>query len=914
MRLSALSALLCTAGLLGSEDVTYTITTVAGGTECGDGGAALAAPLGAPEGLAVDAGGNLYIADAIDHRVRKVTPEGVITTVAGNGHKGFRGDGGPALEAQLNSPYGLAVDLSGNLYIADLGNGRVRKVSTDGVIRTVAGGGANAPAIEGGEAVEARLNAPRNLALDAEGNLYLSDFGDHRVYRVSPLGLIWRVAGVGWAGSIEDGETTEAVRAPLWAPAGLVVDHTGTLYVADSGNLRIRKIQRGWMSTVPVGRSPLRLPTGLALDARGNVYVADKGGGMVLRVTPGWVTPYNSGWTSKILNQPRDIAFDAAGNLYVADALPDGKYWMGVVWKVTAVAPVSTVAGGLTYRPPGDGGPATAAHLDTPSGIALDGAGNLYIADRNSNRVRKVDSSGAIQTIAGRGGAESSGDGGSADQAGLNQPDGLAADASGNVWIAEYAAHRVRRVRPDGLIGTVAGGSELPGYAGDGQPAVAAALNFPEGVAVDGAGNLYIADTFNHVIRKVGRDGIIRTVVGKEAPGYAGDGGPETWALLQNPTGVCLDGQGNLYIADSRNHVVLKAAAGAIWIVAGTGVAWFGGDGGPATAAQLQLPNRVAADRAGNLYIADTGNHRIRKVTPDGMIATIAGDGTPGYGGDGGPALQAQLNEPADVAVDAAGNVFVADRANDLVRKLAPSAARVPIVPVEANDLVNAASMQPGPVAPGEIATLLGAGLGPEVALEAQMKEPGLLDTSLGDVQVLFDGQAAALLRVQFSQISLQVPYEIAGRSNSEIEVRQAGVVKARMVVAVVEAAPAIFTTGNGKGQAAALNQDGTSNSLASPAPPGTIVTLYATGVGQTRPPGVTGRLAADPGPEPALPVTVRIGGEDAEILFARSAPGYAGLMQINARVPAALGKGYQTVHLLAGGAKSQPGVVIAVR
>ena len=799
--------------------VTYTISTFAGGAECGDGGPATRAQLGSPEGLAQDHAGNLYIADAVDHRVRRISPAGIITTVAGNGYPGFRGDGGPAQAAQLNSPYGLAVDGAGNLYIADLGNARIRKVSPDGIIDTIAGGGV----------AGLTLSQPRNVALDAGGNLYLSDFGNHRVLRISPARGVSIVAGAGLAGSIDDGASVQATLAPLRSPAGLAVDSSGALYIADSGNHRVRKIVDGWMTTIPVPNGLLNTPTGLALDAAGALYVAAKGSGLVLKLTPALariagngIAGYSGDGGPAILASltgPRDLAFDAAGNLYVADARAGLKYSVGVVRRISAPGMITTFAAGAAFRSPGDGGPATSAHLEAPSALALDAAGSLYIGDRDDHRVRVV-AAGVIGTLAGIGFAGSGGDGGFAIRAGLNQPEGIALHPSGDIWVTESAGNRLRRITALGFIDTIS----------------ADLLSAPSGVVIDAAGDGYVADTLNHAIRKFGSDG----------------GSSVLDVALDRPTGVSLDSDGNLYIADSGAAVILKLSAGGrVTNVAASGVG---------------TPTRVALDSGNNLYIADTANHRVLKLTPAGVIATIAGAGTPGYSGDGGPALSAELNEPADVAVDSVGNVFIADRGNGMVRKLTPNPLPPGAIALDVSSVVNAASMLPGAIAPGELLTLFGAAFEP------------------GATQVHFDGQPGALLYVDAGQINLQAPDSIAASATVEIEVgTPAGAV--RLIRPVAQASPGLFPV--------AVNEDGSLNSSSQPAPMGSVVTLYATGEGKS------------------LPLSLAIAGQPALIVSAGSSGGVLG---IRARVPDSCPTGNQPVVLTAGGLSSQTGFVLALR
>ena len=344
---------------------------------------------------------------------------------------------------------------------------------------------------------------------------------------------------------------------------------------------------------------------------------------------------------------------------------------------------ITTIAGTGEIGFSGDGGPATAARLDYPYGVALDGAGNLYIADRRwlyNNRIRKVDSTGTITTVAGTGEFGFSGDGGPATEAQLNRPSGVALDGAGNVYISDDYSQRIRRVDSTGTITTIAGTGEI-GFSGDGGPATAARLDNPHDVAVDGAGNLYIADTYNYRIRKVDSTGTITTIAGTGERGFSGDGGPAVEAQLSLPYGVAVDGAGNLYIADIWNHRIRKVdSTGAITTVAGTGELSFSGDGGPATEAQLYYPLGVAVDGAGNLYIADTYNERIRRVDSTGTITTIAGTGERGFSGDGGPATAARLAFPRGVALDGAGNLYIADRLNHRIRKLTPMNGPVALV------------------------------------------------------------------------------------------------------------------------------------------------------------------------------------------------------------------------------------------
>ncbi|MGG2993300.1 S-layer homology domain-containing protein [Paenibacillus macerans] len=338
----------------------------------------------------------------------------------------------------------------------------------------------------------------------------------------------------------------------------------------------------------------------------------------------------------------------------------------------TSGGTISTVAGNGTAGSSGDGGAAWMAQLNYPYGVAVDSGGNLYIADTFNHRIRKVDASGNINTVAGNGTAGSSGDGGAAASAQLNRPFGVAVDSGGNLYIADTFNHRVRKVDTSGNISTVAGNGTA-GSSGDGGAAASAQLNKPYGVAVDSGGNLYIADTFNHRIRKVDASGNISTVAGTGTAGNPGEGEFATSANIKYPYGVAVDSGGNLfYVADDGSSRVRKVdASGKISTVAGNGTAGSSGDGGAAALAQLYLPYGVAVDSGGNLYIADTYNQRVRKVDASGNISTVAGNGTVGSSGDGGAAASAQLNKPYGVAVDSGGNLYIADNFNHRIRKVA---------------------------------------------------------------------------------------------------------------------------------------------------------------------------------------------------------------------------------------------------
>ena len=704
---------------------TGNISTVAGtGTRgfSGDGGAATSARLSFPRRVAMDGAGNFYIGDSSNHRIRKVdAATGNISTVAGTGTRGFSGDGGAATSARLSFPRGVAVDGAGNLYIADASNHRIRKVDTSGNISTVAGTGTSSFGGDGGAATSATLNSPRGVALDSSGNLYIADASNHRIRKVdATTGVISTVAGTGMSGF--GGDSSAATSAMLQSPEGVVLDSAGNLYIADTFNRRIRKVDA---------------TTGVISTVAGTGTEGFGGDGGAAASAP--------------LSFPEGVALDSSGNLYIAD------YGNHRIRKVDAsTGNISTVAG-MTFS--GDGGAATSATLGSPQGIALDSAGNLYIADDIDNRIRKVDAStGIISTVAGAGMFGFGGDGGAAASATLNSPEGVALDGSGNLYIADYGNHRIRKVDAStGIISTVAG-TGTRGSGGDGGAATSAMLNSPSGVALDSSGNLYIAEYWGSRIRRVDAStGIISTVAGTGSWGFSGDGGAATSATLKSPRGVALDNSGNLYIADAFDNRIRKvdASTGNISTVAGEGTSGFAGDGGPATSATLRFPGGVALDGVGSLYIADTFNRRIRKVDAStGNISTVAGEGTSGFAGDGGPVTSASLSYPGWVAVDGSGNLYIADTNNNRIRRTrsvprpsdepSPPPNERPVAVGEFEDL----DLDPG----GRVeVSLLGKFRDPEggsLTYSAESLNPAVANAAVSSGRLWVDGRSPGLATV----------------------------------------------------------------------------------------------------------------------------------------------------------------------
>ena len=598
---------------------------------------------------------------------------------------------------------------------------------------------------------------------------------------------------------------------------------------------------------------------------------------------------------------------------------------------------ISTVAGSGTFGFGGDGGPATAAQLYTPSGAALDGAGNLYIADTGNNRIRKVDAdTGVISTVAGDGTPGFGGDGGPAVSAQLRRPRGVATDGSGNLYIADTSAPRIRKVDSSGVISTVAGDG-TPGSGGDGGPAVAAQLGVPFGVALDGAGNLYIADRGNR-IRKVDADtGVISTVAGDGTRGFGGDGGPAVAAQLNWPTGVALDGAGNLYIADFNNQRIRKvdAGTGVISTVAGIGTHGSRGDGGAAVSAELEYPSGVALDGAGNLYIADWANQRIRKVDPAGVISTVAGDGTKGYGGDGGPAVAAQLDHPFGVALDGDGNLYIADSGNHRIRRLTPLPPEG--APLISSDGIVLATGTPvlKRISPNSLISVFGQNFAPEgtQALSPRLDAEGRVAANLAGTCLEIDGKRAPLFAVFTTQINAQAPHDLTPGQSRAVAIRgcDTGPEEQRGVVATVETvtvSPAFFSfqsNTDGRNPIVALHGGGP-NLVGSPgavpgveltpAEPGEYISLFGTGFGTTEPQLETGQIP-DGLARLANDVSFTFGGITVlqeDVFYAGAAPCCAGLYQFTVRVPLGFPDGHAPVVATVQGVSTPEGPYLTIR
>lgn len=345
-------------------------------------------------------------------------------------------------------------------------------------------------------------------------------------------------------------------------------------------------------------------------------------------------------------------------------------FYLSFYFETVSCQVISTIAGNGVQGYSGDGNQATLANLNNPYGLVIDSIGNLIFCDAGNHAVRKVLVSGIISTVAGIGTAGYSGDGASAVLAQLKVPIDICIDKFGTFFIAEEQNHTIRKISNSGIISTYAGNG-VGGYTGDGGLASSAQLYTPEGISINNSGNLFIAELFNNVIRKINSGTIISTIAGTGTIGYSGDGGLAAVAEFNRPSGIIADTIGNIYVSDFYNHVVRKIdTSGIISTIAGNGSPGNSGDGGPAISAQLNGPNGLVLDKYGCLYIADSYNHTIRKIDTNGIINTIAGNGTLGYSGDGGLAIAAQLNYPFKITIDTSGNLYIADTDNNVIRKV----------------------------------------------------------------------------------------------------------------------------------------------------------------------------------------------------------------------------------------------------
>ncbi|QDQ26928.1 hypothetical protein FNU76_11455 [Chitinimonas arctica] len=589
---------------------------------------ATAARFYGPSAVVLDSAGNSYMADTANHTIRKISPTGEVSTLAGAAGKPGSVDGSGAT-ARFYEPQGLALDSSGNLYVADSGNHTIRMVSATGVVSTVAGLAGSAGAVDGSGA-EARFFRPTGLVVDGAANLYVSDSANHALRLINSGGLVRTLAGQAGARGSNDGFGTAA---RFDTPQGLALGKDGNLYVADANHL-VRKI-------TPAGQVDTLAGTA---GAPGN---ADGTG------------------TAARFYDPRGLSADANGNIYVADT------FNATIRKINPAGVVSTLAGAAGQSGSADG-LTNGARFHLPLGLANDAAGNVYVADSGNNTLRRITPQGLVDTVAGTAGVRGSIDAvGAAAQ--FNGQHGLASDAAGNVYVADTANSTIRKISSTGVVTTLAGTAGVNGSA-DGM-AGEARFYASQSVAIDGSGNLYVADTANSTVRKISPNGQVSTFAGVAGQSGHVDGvGDEARFYL--PQGVTTDPAGNVYISDTlldkntpRYSAVIRkiTPVGRVTTMAGSGV--LGGADGLGATASFNEPRGLASDEAGNIYVADSANATIRRITPAGIVSTLAGSAG-NSGSRNGIGALAQFNNPTGLTVGADGFIYVADTGNHLIRKV----------------------------------------------------------------------------------------------------------------------------------------------------------------------------------------------------------------------------------------------------
>ncbi len=673
----------------------YTFTTFAGLASVGNAdGVGNNAQFNSPQAVAVDSAGNVYVADSGNCTIRKLTPTGVVTTLAGL--TGFAGSNdGTGSAARFNYPYGVAVDSAGNVYVTDTFNATIRKVTPEGVVTTLAGLAGSA-GYNNGTGSAARFNYPVGVAVDTNGNVYVTD-NNYVIRKVTPGGMVTALAGsLDFQGSADG----TGANAQFEGAGRVAVDNAGNLYVADYGNGTLRKVTptgTNWVVTTLAGLamnfgtndgtgSTARFGNvdGVAADSSGNIYVSDTSNNTIRKVTrvgtnwvvttmagaPGMAGSVNGTGNAALFYGPRQIAADANGNIYVAD--PGNSS----IRKITAAALVSSLAGIADTSGSVDS-VGSNARFFAPTSVAVDQSGNLFVADLGNNTIRQITPAGLVSTIAGLAGSTGTNDG-VGSNARFNQAYGVAVDRSDNVYVADTLNSTIRKVTPTGVVTTLVGRAGSSGT-NDGM-GNAARFDQPHGMAMDSAGNLYVADTGNSTLRKVtptGTNWAVTTLAGLAGIIGANDGTGNT-ARFDQPNGVAVDTTGNIYLADTGNFTIRKiTSAGVVTTIAGSpGVP--GSQDGAGSSALFgddiyagSGPEGVAVDGAGNVYVCEP--RAIREISPAGtnwVVSTIGG--LAGLGGEGsadGAGIVARFFRPHGIAVDNVGNVYVADTTNNTIRK-----------------------------------------------------------------------------------------------------------------------------------------------------------------------------------------------------------------------------------------------------
>ena len=645
--------------------------------------------LGTADNVALDSVGNIYVTGLKSNAIRKITPTGVVTTFAGvqeplpmNLKGGFADGTGAA--ARFQSPKGLAVDSNDNVYVADSGNSTIRKITSAGVVTTFAGTAGQHGSADGISAA-ARFQYPAGIAVDLNGNAYVSDTYNHTIRKITAGGVVTTLAGT--AGQIGSADGTSAA-ARFKFPSGIATDSGGSVYVADWGNSSIRKITAAGVVTTIAGGSTgsadgngaaasFNGVRGVAVDSSGNIFVADEDNSTIRKITPSGVvttlagsagtTDYVDGiGAASRFNRTRDVAVDPNGNVYVADRAN------AAIRKINSAGVVTTMVGpyallGIDISSFGSAdGNAVDARFALPAGVAVGTNGNVHVTDWGNATIRKITPAGVVTTLAGTAGQIGSTDGTGA-AARFKNPSGIAIDSSGNTYVVENGNSTIRKISSAGVVTTLAGTAGITGSA-DGIGA-SARFNLLQGVTVDLNNNLFVADSENATIRKITTAAAVTTFAGTAGSRGSTDGVGAA-ARFDVPWSVAADPSGNFYLADAANHTIRKiTSAGVVTTFAGT-AGFAGSVDGTGAAARFDYPVGVTVDSNGNIYVADWGNATIRKITSAGVVTTVAGTaGKRGFADGNG--VDSKFGYPWGVAIDSSNNaLYVTDLLKSTVRKI----------------------------------------------------------------------------------------------------------------------------------------------------------------------------------------------------------------------------------------------------
>ncbi|PWU19573.1 MAG: hypothetical protein C5B50_06315 [Verrucomicrobia bacterium] len=674
-----------------------TISTLAGSADQGStDGSGAAARFNNPWGVCADGSGNLYVADTDNHVIRKITSGGTVATLAGLAGVSGTNDG-TGSAARFLQPQGITVDALGNLYVADTGNFTIRKITSGGVVTTLAGS-AGSPGSANNTGTAASFFEPEGIGINSSGTLlYVADTWNHTIRQITLPGAVVTTL----AGSVANPGTNNGTGtgAQFNEPSGIAVDSAGNIYVGDTGNQMIRTVTGAGVVTTlagSVGTSGTNDGTGtgaLFWDPQGvatdnnNVFVADSTSQTIRKIvissgvvstlagTGGLLGPNDGTGSNARFWQPQGVAADSSGDVFVADSAN------GTIRKIAPGTIVTTLAGSASSGS-GDGSGAN-ARFYRPAAAAIDSSGNAYIADSQNSTIRMVTPAGAVSTLAGLAGAFGATDG-PTNAARFSGPQGIAVDGSGNIYVGDTLNHTIRKISGS-LVTTLAGLAGTSGLS-DGTGSNAR-FNYPQDVAVDVSGNVYVADTGNHIIRKVTSGGVVTTIAGY--PGLYGDadgtsaGNGTNGARFYGPSGLVVDGSANVFVADTRNHAIRKITSGGVVSTLAGLPGSSGGADGTNNVARFNFPSAISLDVSGNLYVLDSGNNTIRMITLSGttnwVVTTIAG--TAGLSGSAdGTGSNARFFYPAGLAINNSGAFAVADWGNNTIRAGISSSNSAPSV------------------------------------------------------------------------------------------------------------------------------------------------------------------------------------------------------------------------------------------